>query len=120
MQIENDLKWSAEQKGDRIRFRLSGELSRNTLLPLWHAWREGKQQASFLMTDRIFDCHIVWDLAQIHLIDSAGFALLCNLVEDCNKTQSNDKTLSLENPPPQLLTLADLFGLSDWIKPFIK
>lgn len=116
MQAEKHLKWSAVQNDDRITLPLSGELSRDTLLPLWKEW----QQRAFLSEPQIVDKHLLWDLAQVTRIDSAGFALLCDLISYCRQTQQQDKILTLENVPPQVLTLADLFGLSDWIKPFIK
>ncbi len=123
MQAEHDLKWSLEQNNDRIVLRLIGELSRNTLLPLWNAYntrpKEG-QRDSFLSAEQIADKDIYCDLAQISRIDSAGFALLCDLVAHCRRLQRQNSILLLEDAPPQLLTLADLFGLSDWLKPFLK
>lgn len=123
MQAENDLKWSLEQNGDRIVLRLIGELSRNTLLPFWnvyHIRKDGEQRDSFLSATQIADKNICCDLAQISRIDSAGFALLCDLIVHCRHLQQKNKILLLENVPPQVLTLADLFGLSDWLKPFLK
>ncbi len=123
MQAEHDLKWSLEQNNDRIVLRLIGELSRNTLLPLWNAYntrQKERQRDSFLSAEQIADKDIYCDLAQISRIDSAGFALLCDLVAHCRRLQRQNSILLLEDAPPQLLTLADLFGLSDWLKPFLK
>lgn len=119
MQTGQLLTWSTEQNDDKIVLRLSGELSRDTLLPLWNEWKKGGQRASFLSEADIMHRHIRWDLGAISRIDSAGVALLCNLLAYCRQKQQ-DKTLLLENVPPQLMTLADLFDLTDWLKPFIK
>ena len=116
MQAEKYLKWSEVQNDDRIALLLSGELSRDTLLPLWKAWRE----RTFLSEKQIADKHLLWDLAQVKRVDSAGFALLCNLLEYCRQTQQQNKTLRLENVPPQVVTLADLFGLTERINSLIK
>ena len=120
MQAENDLTWSVEQKNDKIVLQLIGELSRNTLLPLWKAWKEGEQRDSFLSVANIADKDIHWNLAQVSRIDSAGFALLCDMLAYCRKAQPSHHILRLEQTPSQLLTLADLFGLSDWITSFLK
>lgn len=116
MLAEKHLKWSAVQNDDRMALLLSGELSRDTLLPLWKAWR----QRTFLSEKQIADKHLAWDLEQVTRVDSAGFALLCDVIEYCRQTQQQDKTITLENVPPQVLTLADLFGLMDWFTPLIK
>ncbi|AAU38316.1 MULTISPECIES: STAS domain-containing protein [Basfia] len=120
MQAEKHLKWAAEQNDDRIAFRLDGELSRDTLLPLWNEFQKREQRSSFLSERQIADKNISWDLSQVSRIDSAGFALLCDLLHYCQAKKNADKTLLLENVPPQLLTLADLVGLADWIKPYLK
>ena len=43
MQQTQSLRWASQVNNDRITLQLSGELSRNTLLPLW------QQRASFLL-----------------------------------------------------------------------
>ena len=53
------------------------ELSRNTLLPLW------QQRASFLSEKQNNQNLIEFDLTEINRIDSAGFALLCDFLHDC-------------------------------------
>ena len=58
-----------------------------------------------------------FDLTEINRIDSAGFALLCDFLHDCE--QLPNKKVRLINPPEQLLTLADLVNLSHWISTFI-
>ncbi|WP_044470555.1 STAS domain-containing protein [Mannheimia massilioguelmaensis] len=120
MQAEKHLKWAAVQNDDRIAFQLAGELSRDTLLPLWNEFQKRQQRSSFLSEKQIVDQNITWDLAQVSRIDSAGFALLCDLINYCQKTQQPGKTLYLENVPSQLLTLAELVGLADWLKPYLK
>ncbi|MDH2927610.1 STAS domain-containing protein [Lonepinella koalarum] len=113
MQAEK-LTWSAVQNDDKITLRLVGELSRDTLLPLW------QQRLTFLSEKQIADKDILWDLAQIKRIDSAGFALLCDLIAYCRKIKSSEHKIVLINIPKQLLTLADLFNLNDWLTPFIS
>ncbi|WP_386689747.1 lipid asymmetry maintenance protein MlaB [Lonepinella sp. MS14437] len=112
MQAEK-LTWSAVQNNDKITLQLVGELSRDTLLPLW------QQRLTFLSEKQIADKDILWDLAQITRIDSAGFALLCDFIAHCRHIQQPNHRIVLENVPSQLLTLADLFGLTDWLAPFI-
>lgn len=119
MQAEK-LEWSAMQNDDRIALRLVGELSRDTLLPLWKEFTQRQQRFVFLSQTQMTDKDIYWDLAEISRIDSAGFALFCQMIADCRKVQSTEKNLYLENIPTQLLTLADLFNLDNWLKPFIK
>ena len=106
MQATQSLHWESNQHDDKITLRLKGELSQNTLLPLW------QQRASFLLARKTETLDVHWDLSQVNRIDSAGFALLCDFL--------NERKQLLQNPPSQLLTLADLFGLSDWIAQFSK
>ncbi|MDU8924022.1 lipid asymmetry maintenance protein MlaB [Pasteurellaceae bacterium LIM206] len=120
MQAEKHLTWAAAQDDDRMTLRLSGELSRDTLLPLWQELRQAGQRSSFLSPEQLVAQNIEWDLSQVSRIDSAGFALLCDLIHFCRQTQQSGKTLVITHVPSQLLTLADLVGLSDWIAPFIK
>ena len=105
------LKWDLIQNNDKIALQLSEELSRNTLLPLW------QQRASFLSEKLANQSIIEFDLTNIKRIDSAGFALLCDFLHDCE--QLPNKKVRLINPPEQLLTLADLVNLSHWISTFI-
>lgn len=105
------LNWDLVQNNDKIAIRFSGELSRNTLLALW------QQRASFLSEAKLNQSIIEWDLAAITKMDSAGFALICDFLRISK--QLPNKTVRLVNPPQQLLTLADLVNLSDWIAAFI-
>ena len=105
------LKWDLIQNNDKIALQLSGELARNTLLPLW------QQRACFLSEKLTNQSIIEFDLTNIKRIDSAGFALLCDFLHDCE--QLPNKKVRLINPPEQLLTLADLVNLSHWISTFI-
>ena len=105
------LKWDLIQNNDKIALQLSGELSRNTLLPLW------QQRASFLSEQLANQSIIEFDLTNIKRIDSAGFALLCDFLHDSEQIANEE--VRLINPPEQLLTLADLVNLSHWIGTFI-
>ena len=104
------LNWDLQKNNDKIALLLSGELSRHTLLPIW------QQRAVFLSASELDKSVIEWDLSGITRIDSAGSATLCDFLRDC-ETLPN-KTVRLIHPPKQLLTLADLVGLSDWIAKF--
>ncbi|OOF42074.1 NTP-binding protein [Rodentibacter rarus] len=106
------LNWDLVQNNDKIAIRLSGELSRNTLLALW------QQRASFLSEARLSQPTIEWDLTEMTRIDSAGFALLCDFLHISQ--QLPNKRVRLVNPPQQLLTLADLVNLSDWLSAFVE
>lgn len=114
MKTAKSLTWELEQNSDNISLLLIGELSRNTLLPFW------EQRASFLSAEKIADKNVYWDLAQVTRIDSAGFALLCDCIGQALKVQKQGYRIVLKNVPKQLLTLADLFGLSNWIATFIQ
>lgn len=105
------LKWDLIQNNDKIALQLSGELSRNTLLPLW------QQRASFLSEQLANQSIIEFDLTNIKRIDSAGFTLLCDFLHDSEQLANEE--VRLINPPEQLLTLADLVNLSHWIGTFI-
>lgn len=113
MQETQSLHWESQVNDGKMTLQLSGELSRNTLLPLW------QQRASFLLEGQLDGQMIVWDLSQITRIDSAGFALLCDFLQHNQALLTKAQRQILQNPPSQLLTLADLFGLSDWIAQFI-
>ena len=113
MQERQSLHWESQVNDGKITLQLSGELSLNTLLSLW------QQRASFLLKGKSSGQTILWDLTQITRIDSAGFALLCEFLQHNQTLLSKDQTQTLQNPPSQLLILADLFGLSDWITQFI-
>lgn len=103
------LNWDLKKNDDKIALLLSGELSRNTLLPMW------QQRDTFLSASALDRTVVEWDLYGIKHIDSAGFAALCDFLRECQKL---NKTVRLVYPPKQLLTLADLVGLSDWIANF--
>ncbi|MBN6064244.1 STAS domain-containing protein [Aggregatibacter actinomycetemcomitans] len=114
MQPVQSLRWESDQNDDKMTLLLKGELSRNTLLPLW------RQRASFLLAQKTETLDVHWDLSQVNRIDSAGFALLCDFLRHNQTLLTNERKQILQNPPSQLLTLADLFGLSDWITQFSK
>ncbi len=69
----------------------------------------------FLSASTLDKTIVEWNLSDLQHIDSAGFAALCDFLRECQKL---NKTVRLVYPPKQLLTLADLFGLSDWIANF--
>ncbi len=107
MQSQNPLQWRTQQNNESLVVHLVGELNRNTLLPLW------KQRASFLSPKP--NQHIYWDLKELTRIDSAGFALLIELLNYYQKQNRN----SLIHTPEMLTGLAELFDLSEWFSPFL-
>ena len=110
MQQAKSLTFEWLENDDKIALRFGGELSRNTLLPLW------QQRAVFFQAAQNFAL-IEWDLAQLARIDSAGFALLCDFLR-FRQTQAPQQQQRLIHFSDQLLTLADLYGLSQWIRQF--
>ena len=113
MQETQSLHWESQVNDGKMTLQLSGELSRNTLLPLW------QQRASFLLGKPSAEQDIYWDLSQVTRIDSAGFAVLCDFLQHNQTRLLKGCVQVLQYPPSELLTLADLFGLSDWLAQFI-
>lgn len=109
MNSAKTLTWAFKQNNDRMTLHLIGELSRNTLLPLW------EQRDYFLSAEQTTKKTFYVDLSELIRIDSAGFALLCQLL---NHWQT--QTIFVQNAPHQLTTLADLFGLSNWLTPYLQ
>lgn len=109
------LTWSAMQNNDKIALRLAGELSRNTLLPLWNEWKR-QQRFAVLSTSQMAAHVIEWDLSSLTRMDSAGFALFSELLHDIQKMAISQKII---NVPDELMTLAELFDLDNWLKTFI-
>ncbi|MDY6215514.1 lipid asymmetry maintenance protein MlaB [Actinobacillus porcinus] len=109
------LTWSAIQNNDKIALRLAGELSRNTLLPLWNEWKR-QQRFAVLSTVHMANHVIEWDLSSLIRMDSAGFALFSELLHDIQKIATSQKII---NVPDELITLAELFDLGDWLNSFI-
>ncbi|MDO5053759.1 lipid asymmetry maintenance protein MlaB [Pasteurella oralis] len=114
MKTVKSLTWAIKQNDDNITLQFIGELSRDTLLPLW------EQRASFLSAEKRNTSYIFWDLSQVSRIDSAGFALLCDFLQYCQTVVKQEYHIVLKNAPSQLFTLADLFGLSAWIATFVQ
>lgn len=107
MQSQKSLQWGIQQNNESLFVRLSGELTRNTLLPLW------KQRAAFLSPKG--NQHIYWDLKDLARIDSAGFALLVELLNFYQKITPN----CLINTPDVVKTLAELYDLDKWLSTFL-
>ncbi|GAB1663817.1 STAS domain-containing protein [Mannheimia haemolytica] len=104
---QKTLQWDIQQNNKSLFVKLSGELTRNTLLPLW------KQRASFLSPTG--KQSLYWDLKEITRIDSAGFTLLAELLNHYHKIIPN----SLINTPDSVRTLAALYDLDGWFEQFI-
>lgn len=107
MKPEKTLQWDIFQNNESQVVQLKGELTRATLLPLW------EQRASFLSVKA--NQAIYWDLKDLSRIDSAGFALLTELLHHYEK-QTENHLIHLHEA---VETLAELYGLSGWIKQYI-
>lgn len=107
---EAPLLWEIASEVNDTHIMIKGELSRFTLLPLW--------QALVLQEKRHFpyDKSLIWHFNEISHLDSAGFALLCDLLRQGENAQGQQ----IADCSPQFLTLADLFGLSPWVKGFLN
>ena len=106
MQPEKTLQWGVSQNNESLVVKLTGELTRDTLLPLW------KQRASFLSPTG--NQHIYWDLEELTRLDSAGFTLLAEMLNHYGKQITNH----LIHVPNVVYTLADLFDLDEWLKQY--
>ncbi len=107
MQYACPLTWDIQQDNQKVHCRIQGPLNRFTLAPLWQAL---EKQACFPQ-----NVHYVWHLDKITHLDSAGFALLCDLL----RFGEQQGTQSIVECTPQILTLADLFSLTPWLKAFL-
>ncbi|MFC0322683.1 lipid asymmetry maintenance protein MlaB [Gallibacterium melopsittaci] len=109
---EIELRWQLEQFDQQAIVSLIGVLNRHTLLPLW----QQRQQFVLRQNTELTNCQkIVWDLRQINHIDSAGFALLTELL-----TLNPVDQVELVNIPEQCLNLAALFSLKGWLEKYIN
>lgn len=107
MYAKNPLQWHIQQNNESVIVRLSGELTRDTLLPLW------QQRAVFLSPTA--NQHLYWDLKELTRIDSAGFTLLAELLHHYQKQNQN----CIINVPDSVQKLAELYDLADWFSPFL-
>ncbi|MFC0309556.1 lipid asymmetry maintenance protein MlaB [Gallibacterium trehalosifermentans] len=106
-----ELQWQLDTHGQLACVSLIGVLNRHTLLPLW----QQRQQFVLQQQVQLTDCQkIVWDLKQIRHIDSAGFALLTELL-----ALNPMEQVQLANVPEQCLNLAELFSLKTWLTKYI-
>lgn len=104
---QKTLQWNIQQSNESLYVKLSGELTRDTLLPLW------KQRASFLSLKQ--NQMLYWDLKEIERVDSAGFTLLAELINHYHKMTPS----SLINTPNIVKNLAQLYDLDAWFEQFI-
>ncbi|AHG19759.1 anti-sigma B factor antagonist [Chania multitudinisentens RB-25] len=86
------LNWESQQQ----RLILRGELTRETLLPLW-------QQREALMVDKTSI-----DVAQLQRVDSSGLALLLHLRE---QQRQQGVALTISGATERLKTLITLYNL---------
>lgn len=104
---QKTLQWDIQQNDEGLFVKLSGELTRDTLLPLW------KQRASFLSPMQ--NQSLYWDLKELSRVDSAGFALLAELINHYHNIMPS----CLINVPDAVKTLAELYDLDTWFEQFI-
>lgn len=105
--MKNPLQWHIQQNNESVMIQLSGEFTRNTLRPLW------QQRAAFLVPKA--NQHIYWDLKSLEKMDSAGFTLFAELLNQYQKNNPN----CLINVPESVKNLAALYDLSDWFSQFL-
>jgi phospholipid transport system transporter-binding protein len=79
---------------------LSGELERETLLPLW-------QQRATVLADKT-----VIDVAQLQRVDSSGLAMLLHL---CEEQHQHGSELKISGITDRLKTLITLYNLQSII-----
>lgn len=106
-QTHSSLHWHIQQNNESVIVELVGDLTRNTLLPLW------KQRHLFLSPKA--NQHIYWDLKYLNQVDSAGFTLLVELLNHYQKQNSN----CIINAPLSIYNLAELFDLEEWLSQFL-
>lgn len=107
MQKPMPLKWHVQQNEESVIVQLVGDLTRNTLLPLW-------KQRALLLSPKPSQ-HIYWDLHALNEIDSAGFTLFADLLNHYKKQNTN----CIINTPDTLKNLADLFDLKEWFSHYL-
>lgn len=105
--VVTPLEWNIQQNSESVMIRLFGDLTRDTLLPLW------QQSASFLSPKP--NQHIYWNLESLNQIDSAGFTLLAEMLNHYQKQNTN----GIMNAPNSIKKLAELFDLDEWLRPFL-
>lgn len=109
MQNASPLHWDIQSEDCHTHIYIKGELSRFTLLPLWQVYAPKKGQCFSQ------DLPIIWHFGDIYHLDSAGFALLCDLLHQGENAPSQ----RIADCSQQFLTLTDLFGLTPWVKGFL-
>lgn len=101
------LTWNIREDNNALIIDINGNLTRNTLFPLW------EMRCSFL--DSVASkLPIYWNLENISKIDSAGFALLVELIN----FYSNNNITYITIIPKNIKDLVILFGLEDWLSQF--
>lgn len=101
------LEWHIQQNHESVIVELVGDLTRETLLPLW------TQRTSFFTPKA--NQHIYWDFKYLNHVDSAGFTLLVELL---NHYQKQNPTCII-GLPKAIYNLAELFDLDEWFSQFL-
>ncbi|ERF78758.1 STAS domain-containing protein [Gallibacterium anatis] len=108
---DDNLIWQLEQVEQQAVVTLNGILNRETVPQLW----QQRQQFSLKANADLQSCQqLVWDLQQISHIDSAGFALLTELL-----LLNPAEKVRLINLPEQCKNLAALFSLDQWLHHYL-
>lgn len=103
----SDLQFHSVEQQDGTHFYVKGALTRETLAPLV------KNAATEIEKSLPFSSSIIWHFGELNVLDSAGFAFLCDVLKK-GETVNSQK---IADYPESFLTLADLFGLKHWIEP---
>lgn len=101
--------WKIEEKTP-LNVLFSGVLTRDTVYILW------KSQEEFI-AKQINAEKIIWNLEQLQQIDSAGIALLIEILDEMS--QHYNKKIELLNVPTQCSALIELFGLAKWFRQYL-
>lgn len=109
---EIKLTWQVSCTDEQAVVTLSGVLNRHTVPDLW----QEREQFVLQRQPQLQRCRLLeWDLSAISHIDSAGFALLTELLR-----LNPPEQVKLVNAPTQCLNLAALFSLKTWLAQYIK
>ncbi|MBE2895010.1 STAS domain-containing protein [Spirabiliibacterium falconis] len=99
------MQWRTAPTAIGAKLTLIGDLTRDSLLPLW--------QARETLTDTV-ECLDI-ELAELATLDSAGFALLCDIIH----FYAQKSQVRLHHAPAILRDLALLYELNKWLDAFI-
>ncbi|MBE2898055.1 STAS domain-containing protein [Pasteurellaceae bacterium 20609_3] len=99
------LQWHSSRTEHGATLAFQGALTRESLQPLWHSRESLVEHGSLIDID----------LRELSQLDSAGFALLCDIVH----FYAQKGQVRLHHAPAILRDLALLYDLDTWLDAFI-